>query len=129
MHRALLLGLVGMAIETAFTAVQDSWNKRDLSLLGSVSLWMFPIYAIGLSWGFDFVEWSIPTWWVRWLSYPLWVWGVELLVGLPAQWAGVEIWNYAHRFEWHWRGIIAPGTAPVWIAFGVLVEWIRGAVA
>jgi len=126
LKEAIILGLVGMMIELTFTSIIESWKRRDLALMGRVSLWMFPVYALGLSYGFDFVMSVIPSDPYRWLSYPLWIWAVEILVGLPAQRAGIEIWNYGDHFQWHWRGLVCWSFAPIWIAFGIIVEMAKG---
>lgn len=41
----LKCGLAGWCIEILFTALH-SWQRRDLTLKGSTSVWMFPIYGM-----------------------------------------------------------------------------------
>ena len=62
---------------------------------------------------------------VRYLSYPLWIWLVEILVGVPAKQIGIKIWDYSYLpDQMHWKGIISFIHFPVWILFGVLVEMV-----
>ena len=65
------------------SAIFDLITKKELNLMGHTSLWMFPIYAFGLSYGFDLAGRVIQNEIVRYLSYPIWVWIVEILVGYP----------------------------------------------
>ena len=59
--------------------------------MGHTSFWMFPIYAFGLSYGFDLAESIITNDIVRYLSYPIWVWVIEILVGYPLLQVGIKI--------------------------------------
>ena len=45
----LFWGMFGICTEVAFTAIFDLITKKELNLMGHTSLWMFPIYAFGLS--------------------------------------------------------------------------------
>ena len=76
----LFWGMFGLSVEIAFTAIFDLITKRKISLMGHTSLWMFPIYAFGLSYGFDLVEIVIQNDIIRYLTYPIWVWIVEILI-------------------------------------------------
>jgi len=119
-------GVFGMFVETCFTAVRDLIKKRDLALVGHTSLWMFPIYALGLTYGFDFISYLIQTDAMRYASYPLWIWGVEIVVGVPALWLGVRLWDYHYLPDkLHWKGIISFVHYPLWMGFGILVEAIK----
>jgi len=119
-------GCFGLAVELCFTALRDLIIHRRLSLVGHTSLLMFPIYAIGLSYGFDFIGWLIEDDIIRYLTYPFWIWGVELLVGIPAVKKGIRIWDYSYLPRiLHWRGIISFAHYPLWVGFGILVELIK----
>jgi hypothetical protein len=113
-------------IELCFTALRELVRNKELSLIGHTSIWMFPIYAFGLSYGFDFIMYVIPDTTVRYLTYPLWIWAVELAVGIPTASRGVKLWDYRYLPKWlHWRGIISFAHYPLWVGFGVLVELIK----
>jgi len=123
----LFLGMVGMLTEVTYTSVVKARRDKDYSMIGHVSLWMFPIYAFGLTYGFDFIHSIIEHNLLRWLSYPLWIWAVELLVGVPTKMMGLRIWSYDYLPDrYHWRGIISFVHAPLWIGFGIFIEIIKG---
>jgi len=122
----LFWGVFGMLVEICFTAVRDLIRKRDLSMIGHTSLWMFPIYSVGLTYGFDFVGWLIEIAPIRYASYPLWIWAVEIIVGVPSLWLGVRLWDYHYLPDrLHWKGIISFAHYPLWMGFGILVEMIK----
>ena len=119
-------GLFGMMIEVCFTALRSLIIDKKLNLVGHTTVWMFPIYALGLSYGFDFVLWLIKNDVIRYLTYPLWIWGVELAVGIPASRMGILLWNYDYLpKQLHWKGIISFAHYPLWAGFGILVEMIK----
>jgi len=124
----LTMGCVGMTIEVCFNAVLSYClgEKTSPSMKGEISMWMFFVYAIGLTIGFDLIEATIPDLYTRWLSYPFWIWAIELMIGLPCKWLGLKPWDYT-RIPWnlHWKGIISFMHFPFWIMFGVLIEYIR----
>ena len=78
----LIFGSLGMTIEVLFNAILSYalGRRNSLCLKGEISAWMFPVYAIGLTIGFDIIEQTITVTTLRWLSYPLWIWGIELLI-------------------------------------------------
>jgi hypothetical protein len=122
-------GMFGFSVEIAFTAIFDLIAKKKLNLMGHTSLWMFPIYAFGLSYGFDLVETLIPNNIVRYLSYPIWIWLVEIIFGYPFLKLGIRIWDYSYLSKGkHWKGIISFVHFPAWIFLGILVEYIKGIV-
>ncbi len=122
----LFWGVMGMITELCFTAIKGLVVDKQVNLVGHTSLWMFPIYAFGLTYGFDFIERLIPKDTIRWLSYPLWIWLTELAVALPASRLGVKLWDYSYLPEkLHWRGIISFVHYPLWMAFGILAEMIK----
>jgi len=115
-----------MLVETIFTALRNLITHRQVNLMGHSSLWMFPIYSLGLSYGFDFISIIIPNDTARYLTYPLWIWGVELAVGIPAAKRDIRIWDYRYLPSWlHWRGIISFVHYPLWVGFGIMVEMIK----
>ena len=119
-------GTFCMMTEISFTALRKLIQKRNLNLMGHTSLWMFPIYAVGLTYGFDLVMHLIDNTTARYMSYPLWIWLVEICVGVPAFWCGIKIWDYTYLPKWlHWRGIISFAHYPLWMGFGILVEAIK----
>ena len=122
----LFWGMFGICAEIGFTAIFDLITKKKIALMGHTSFWMFPIYAFGLSYGFDLAESIITNDIVRYLSYPIWVWMIEILVGYPLLKIGIRLWNYSYLSKGkHWKGIISFVHFPVWILLGILVEYIK----
>ena len=117
--------MFGLCCEVIFTAVIDLFSKKNYNLMGHTSLWMFPIYSIGLTYGFSLVQFIIPNDILRYLSYPLWIWLIEILVGYPASKIGIRIWDYRYLPDKkHWNGIISFIHFPIWIFFGIIVELV-----
>ena len=115
-----------MMVEICFTALRDLIQKKQLNLMGHTSLWMFPVYAFGLSYGFDFVIYLIESDFLRYFTYPFWIWAVELMIDIPALYFGLRLWDYNYLPQWlHWRGIISFAHYPLWMGFGVMVEMIK----
>ena len=122
----LFWGMFGICAEVAFTAIFDLITKNKITLMGYTSLWMFPIYAFGLSYGFDLAESLIQNNIVRYLSYPIWIWIVEILVGYPLLKFEIRLWDYSYLSnQKHWKGIISFVHFPVWIFLGIIVEYIK----
>ena len=68
----------------------------------------------------------VPNDFIRYLSYPLWIWLIEILVGYPTSKFGIRIWDYRYLPEnRHWEGIISFVHFPIWIAFGFLVVLVE----
>jgi len=119
-------GMFGLFVETCFTALRGLIKKKDPSLIGHTSLWMFPVYALGLTYGFDFITHLIQIDMMRYASYPLWIWGVEIVIGLPALWLGIRLWDYNYLPDkLHWKGVVSFAHYPLWMCFGILVEVIK----
>ena len=124
-NQLLFWGIFGLIVEIFFTAIVDLFSKRDFNLKGHTSLWMFPLYSLGLTYGFDVIQQIIPNDFIRYLSYPLWIWLIEILVGYPASKIGIRIWDYRYLSNnKHWKGIISFIHFPIWIIFGILVELV-----
>ena len=122
-NHLLFWGMFGLCFEILFTAIVDLYSKKNFNLTGHTSLWMFPIYSFGLSYGFDLVQYLISNDFIRYFSYPLWIWLVEILVGYPASQVGFRIWDYRYLpNNKHWKGIVSYVHFPVWVVFGALVE-------
>ena len=125
-NHLLFWGMFGLCCEIIFTALFNLFQKKKYNLIGHTSLWMFPIYSIGLTYGFSLVQYIIPNDFIRYLSYPLWIWFVEIFVGYPASKVGIKIWDYSYLSNnKHWRGIISFVHFPIWIFFGFLVEFVH----
>ena len=123
----ILYSMVGVSIEIVFNAIRYSlkYKPYNYALKGEVSIWMFFIYGFGLTYGFDLIH-HIMSYVssdevIRWLSYPLWIWAVEIMVGLPTK---RNLWNYSD-IKYNWKGVISIKHYPAWVAFGILIENLR----
>ena len=124
-NHLLFWGMFGLTVEVLFTALIGLITKKNYNLMGHTSIWMLPIYALGLTYGFDLIKHIIPYDFIRYFSYPIWIWGVEIIIGYPAIKLGIRIWDYRYLSNnKHWRGIISYVHFPVWILFGILVELV-----
>ena len=124
-NHLIFWGMFGLTVEVFFTGLIGLITKKNYNLMGHTSIWMFPIYAFGLTYGFDFIKQIIPYDFIRYFSYPFWIWGVEIMIGYPAIKLGIRIWDYRYLSDnKHWRGIISYVHFPVWILFGILVELV-----
>ena len=124
-------GCFGMMTEILFTSIRkliakSPFSKKEWALIGHTSVWMFPVYSLGLGYGFDFIIWLIDWDIVRWLSYPFWIWAVEILISsLTKRW-DFELWSFSYLPGWaHWKGIISYVHYPAWVLFGIVVETIK----
>ena len=124
-HHLLFWGMFGLCSEIIFTALANLFSNKAYNLMGRTSVWMFPIYSIGLTYGFSLVQNIISNDFMRYLSYPLWIWLIEILVGFPASKFGIRIWDYRYLPDnRHWKGIISFIHFPIWVFFGFLVEFV-----
>ena len=115
--------LFGIACEIFFTSLYNFFKHKDKNLMGEVSLWMFPIYGLGLSYGFDFVSLCIDNVWIRLITYPFWIWVVELLYGSFLLYYNVRPWNYCYLNKGlHYKGIISYVHFPAWLLLGGVTE-------
>ena len=124
-HHLLFWGMFGLCSEIIFTALANLFSNKAYNLMGRTSVWMFPIYSIGLTYGFSLVQNIISNDFIRYLSYPLWIWLIEILVGFPTSKFGIRIWDYRYLPDnRHWKGIISFIHFPIWVFFGFLVELV-----
>ena len=48
-NHLLVWGMFGVTVEVFFTGLIGLIYKKNYTLMGHVSIWMFPIYALGLT--------------------------------------------------------------------------------
>ena len=115
-------GTVGWCIEILFTALQNL-RRREMTLTGNTSLWMFPIYGMAafLSPIFHLLR-KLPCI-IRGLFYMCSIFTVEYISGIRLRKKGLCPWDY-HRSGWNIKGIIRLDYAPLWFAAGLLFERI-----
>ena len=117
---AIVVELCVNAVRTKLTGERTGWDLK-----GSVSIWMFPIYMIGLTYGFDAIylvmkhisEYDA----IRWISYPFWIWLVEYVIGTLTK---NKLWDYS-PLPYNIKGSVSLLHYPAWIIFGVMFEQLR----
>jgi uncharacterized membrane protein len=123
-----VLGWSAEIIWTALYAVVAALRAReriDWRLAGTSYLWMFPIYGAG-GLLFEVVHrqlaaWSWP-WPLRGVTYMLGCFAVEYVTGAFLKAVTGRIpWDYQSA-RWNVHGLIRLDYAPVWFAFGLLLE-------
>ena len=133
--RFVLYGLFGWCAEIVWTVANTAipafaaGKRIDTRLMGHTYLWMFPIYGGG-GLLFELVHRSLAAWpWpARGLGYTLGCFAVEYASGwLIKRTAGTIPWDYSGR-RWHVHGLIRLDYAPVWFAFGLILEHVEVAV-
>lgn len=113
-------GLIGWCIEIIYTALL-SLRRRDMTLTGHTSIWMFPIYGSaflikplsGLVKGKVF--------WIRGLFYAFLIYLIEFVSGCILMKKHACPWNY-HRSKWQIHDVIRLDFAPFWFMIGLLYE-------
>lgn len=141
--RFLLYGLLGWCAEILWTALyealagsrpdEDDPGRRHplsrrarLRLAGRTYLWMLPIYGSAAVL-FEPAHEAVRAW--PWLLRGL-VWmGAIFAVEYAAGWVlrrlvGRCPWDY-HSARWHVHGLIRLDYAPIWMAFGFLLERVH----
>ena len=131
----LLYGIFGWCAEIVWTAAGaavaalTAGRRIDARLMGHTYLWMFPIYGGG-GLLFELAHRSVAAWpWpARGLAYMLGCFTVEYGSGwLINRVAGKIPWDYSYN-RWHVHGLIRLDYAPVWFAFGMILERVEVAV-
>ena len=116
----ILCGFAGWCIEIAFTSL-NSLIKKDKTLMGHTSAWMFPIY--GLASCISYIYPKIKHWnsLLRGLLYGCSIMTVEFQSGNLLKRLGVCPWSYdGCRFSV--KGLIRMDFLPLWIGAGLFYE-------
>lgn len=113
-------GILGWCLEITFTALH-SLQQRKMSLQGTTSLWMFPIYGACclLKPVCSLVKGC--HWLVRGCIYALCIFTAEYASGFFLQKKELCPWNYG-RARWNIGRVIRLDYAPCWIITGLLME-------
>ena len=116
----LKCGLTGWCMEIIFTAM-NALRRRDMTLKGNTSLWMFPIY--GCAAVLAPVSWLLrrcPAWF-RGLTYMSLIFSVEFITGKLLSRRALCPWDYG-RSRWNVSRLIRLDFAPFWFGAGLLFE-------
>lgn len=123
----LKCGLTGWCLEILFTAV-GALRRRDMTLKGNTSLWMFPIYGCAAVFApISHLLRKKPVWF-RGLTYMSMIFSTEYLVGKILRHRSLCPWDYS-RCRWNLSQVIRLDYAPCWFAAGLLFERLLGSSA
>ena len=116
----LKCGLIGWCLEILFTSLAEL-ARGNFTLIGTTSLWMFPIYGTGALIGpLSHVLKRYSTAF-RGIIYMLLIFVVEFLSGRFLTNHKICPWNYA-KSGWNIREVIRLDYAPWWFLTGLLFE-------
>ena len=113
-------GLTGWCMEIIFTSLH-ALQSRDMTLKGSTSLWMFPIYgsAAALQPISRLLQ-SKPVW-LRGLNYMSLIFSTEFLTGKFLSRRNLCPWDYSDS-PYNIGRVIRLDYAPYWFGAGLLFE-------
>ena len=113
-------GLTGWCMEIIFTSM-NSLRRRDMTLKGNTSLWMFPIYGCAAVLAPISRLVCRRSVWFRGITYMSLIFCMEFLTGkLLARRASCP-WDYG-RSRWNVSRLIRLDFAPFWFGAGLLFE-------
>lgn len=113
-------GLTGWCLEIVFTSL-DALRRRDMTLKGQTSLWMFPIYGSAALLSPISVLLRHKSAWSRGLTYMGMIFSMEYLSGLLLSKHKICPWDYK-RSRWNVGRVIRLDFAPYWFCVGLLYE-------
>ena len=108
-------GLAGWCMEILFTAA-GALRRRDMTLKGTTSLWMFPIYGCGAA----LAPVQKPAW-LRGMTYMGLIFSTEFFTGRFLSRRSLCPWDYG-RSRWNVGRVIRLDYAPFWFWAGLLFE-------
>lgn len=116
----LKCGLIGWCMEIIFTSV-TSLRRRDMTLKGSTSIWMFPIYGCAAVVApLSRLLKKKPAW-LRGLTYMGMIFSTEYLTGRLLSKHKLCPWDYG-KSKWNVGRVIRLDYAPYWFGAGLLFE-------
>ncbi|MBQ9136654.1 MAG: hypothetical protein IJX66_11260 [Lachnospiraceae bacterium] len=119
-HNFIHCGILGWCMEITFTAF-SSFRRRQFTLRGNTSLWMFPIYgcACFLAPVCRLLKGKSPF--IRGLSYASLIFSAEFLTGMLLSKKQLCPWDYSSS-RWHIKKLIRLDYLPLWFMAGLLFE-------
>lgn len=113
-------GVVGWCLEILFTSL-SSLRRKELTLTGTTSIWMFPIYGMAafLSPVCKLVK-KQPSF-IRGMIYAILIFIAEFATGSLLMRKELCPWNY-QRSKWNINKVVRLDYLPCWIFAGLLFE-------
>lgn len=116
----LICGLTGWCMEILFTSM-DALRRREMTLKGNTSLWMFPIYgSAALLKPICTLLKNRPVW-LRGTTYMSLIYSMEYITGKLLSKYRLCPWDYS-RSRFHVDNVIRLDFAPYWFAAGLMFE-------
>jgi uncharacterized membrane protein len=116
----ILCGVMGWCLEITYTALL-SLRRRESTLTGSTSLWMFPVYGCAAFFAPLCRLLAKQHALVRGFLYMMLMFIGEYLTGHILDKKKCRPWNY-DKSRWHYRHYIRLDFAPQWFLAGLLFE-------
>lgn len=113
-------GIIGWCMEILFTAFH-AFRKREMSLTGHTSLWMFPIYGSIAFLKPLFVLTKNASLLLRGTCYAILIFVGEFISGTYLCSKNQCPWNYA-KSKWNINGVIRLDYFPYWFLAGLFYE-------
>lgn len=113
-------GLMGWCLEILFTSMA-SLRRRDMTLKGNTSLWMFPIYGSAALLSPLSRLLAGKSAWTRGLTYMSLIFAMEYLTGTLLAKRKLCPWDYGCS-RWNISRVIRLDFAPYWFCAGLLFE-------
>ena len=123
--RAIAYLCIGITAEIAFTGIK-SLIKKDWTGHAHTTIWMFPIYALGLPFIFEPLHNAIIDWHIliRAVIYGVGILIAEYIMATVYKWIiGKNPWEYTKG--WHLHGKVRLDYFPLWAGFGLLLELLH----
>lgn len=123
--RALAYLCLGITAEIAFTGIK-SLLKKDWTAKAHTTLWMFPIYFLGLPFLFEPMHNSLADVHIvlRLIIYAVLILVAEYIMATVYKWIiGKNPWEY--KKGWHVHGKIRLDYFPLWMTFGYALELLH----
>lgn len=121
-HDFILCGFAGWCMEIIFSALK-TLHRRELSLEGHTSLWMFPIYGSAALLAPLFKILKNVNVFIRGIVYMASIFTGEYLSGRLLSAGRICPWNYC-RHKFHINSVIRLDFAPNWFIAGLFYEWL-----
>lgn len=119
-HNFIHCGILGWCMEITFTAL-DSFRKRQFTLKGNTSIWMFPIYGMASFLAPICRLLKGKSVLLRGSVYASLIFLGEYITGTFLRKKGLCPWDYS-KSRWNIKGLIRLDYAPNWFLAGLLFE-------
>lgn len=119
-HNFIHCGILGWCMEIIFTAL-DSFRKRQFTLKGNTSIWMFPIYGMASFLAPICHLLKNKAVFIRGLTYALLIFLGEYITGSILRKKNLCPWDYS-KAKWNINGLIRLDYILNWFLAGLIFE-------